>query len=200
MPLLVMPDGVRAAGFVPPGIEVNQVFGSFTGVRDGRRVIQVPAGLAGPFRLVSPPPADGKYSSPSSAGPATGPSTGASGAAGRGRASAAAARSCSASASSSGPTRGPRGWSTAGSARSGSGWAACRRPSCCRRSSSPRPSSVSPEALLRPGDVDPVPVGRRRVLEEVVAPPAIDADGTVARGARGQLVEQRGGFRQRRPR
>jgi FecR protein len=62
MPLLVMPDGVRAAGFVPPGIEVNQVFGSFTGVRDGRRVIQVPAGLAGPFRLVLVATGDGTYS------------------------------------------------------------------------------------------------------------------------------------------
>jgi hypothetical protein len=62
MPLLIMPDGVRAAGFVPPGIEVNQVFGSFTGVRDGRRVVQVPAGLAGPFRLVLAATGDGEYS------------------------------------------------------------------------------------------------------------------------------------------
>jgi hypothetical protein len=62
VPLLIMPDGVRAAGFVPPGIEVNQVFGSFTGVRDGRRVVQVPAGLAGPFRLVLAATGDGAYS------------------------------------------------------------------------------------------------------------------------------------------
>jgi hypothetical protein len=62
MPLLIMPDGVRAAGFLPSGVEVNQVFGSFTGVRDGRRVIHVPAGLAGPYRLVVVAVADGAYS------------------------------------------------------------------------------------------------------------------------------------------
>ena len=56
-----MPDGVRAAGFVAPGVEVNQVFGSFTGARDGRHVIEVPAGLAGPYRLVLAATGDGDY-------------------------------------------------------------------------------------------------------------------------------------------
>jgi hypothetical protein len=60
-PLLVMPDGARAAGFVPPDLEVNQVFGSFTGIREGRRVIQVPGGLAGPYRLVLAATGDGPY-------------------------------------------------------------------------------------------------------------------------------------------
>lgn len=60
-PLLVMPDGARAAGFVPPDLEVNQVFGSFTGVREGRRVIQVPGGLVGPYRLVLVATGDGPY-------------------------------------------------------------------------------------------------------------------------------------------
>jgi len=60
--LLVMPDGTRAAGFMPDGAEVNQVFGSFSGVRDGRRVIQVPAGLAGPYRLVLVATGDGPCS------------------------------------------------------------------------------------------------------------------------------------------
>ena len=61
LPLLIMPDGVRAAGFVAPGVEVNQVFGSFTGARDGRHVIEVPAGLAGPYRLVLAATANGDY-------------------------------------------------------------------------------------------------------------------------------------------
>ena len=61
LPLLIMPDGVRAAGFVAPGVEVNQVFGSFTGMRHGRRVIEVPAGLAGPYRLVLAATGDGDY-------------------------------------------------------------------------------------------------------------------------------------------
>jgi hypothetical protein len=61
LPLLIMPDGVRAAGFVPPGIEVNQVFGSFTEERDGRHVVEVPAGAAGPYRLVITAVGDGDY-------------------------------------------------------------------------------------------------------------------------------------------
>jgi hypothetical protein len=61
-PLLVMPDGTRAAGFTPEGLEVNQVFGSFSDARDGRRVIQVPAGLPGPYRLVLVATGDGAAS------------------------------------------------------------------------------------------------------------------------------------------
>lgn len=53
LPLLLMPDRARVAGFVAPGIEVNQVFGSVTGqAADGRRGIEVPAGLSGPYVLV----------------------------------------------------------------------------------------------------------------------------------------------------
>ena len=48
-PLVVMPDGVRLAGFVAPGIEVNQVFGSLTAQRDAARLVEVPAGAAGPY-------------------------------------------------------------------------------------------------------------------------------------------------------
>jgi hypothetical protein len=61
LPLLVMPDGVRAAGFVAPGVEVNQVFGSFTGARNSRHVIEVPAGLAGPYRLMLAATGEGDY-------------------------------------------------------------------------------------------------------------------------------------------
>ena len=61
LPIVVMPDGVRAAGFAARDIEVNQVFGSFTGMRDGRRVIEIPAGLPGPFRLVLVADGDGAY-------------------------------------------------------------------------------------------------------------------------------------------
>jgi hypothetical protein len=53
LPLLLMPDRVRVAGFVAPGIEVNQVLGSATSqALDGRRAIEVPAGLAGPYLVV----------------------------------------------------------------------------------------------------------------------------------------------------
>lgn len=51
-PLVLMPDESRVAGFVAPGIEVNHVFGSFTGIAEnGTHVIEVPAGLPGPFAL-----------------------------------------------------------------------------------------------------------------------------------------------------
>ena len=53
LPLMLMTDKVRVAGFVSPQLEVNQVFGSFTGVTDrGGRVVEVPAGVAGPFTLI----------------------------------------------------------------------------------------------------------------------------------------------------
>jgi len=60
-PLIVMPDGVRLAGFVDPGIEVNQVFGSLTARRDDVRVLEVPAGLPGPYRVFLSGIADGSY-------------------------------------------------------------------------------------------------------------------------------------------
>ena len=49
-PLLEMPGGSLHAGFVAPGIEVNQVFGAVTRVNpDGTRVIEVPAGTPAPY-------------------------------------------------------------------------------------------------------------------------------------------------------
>jgi hypothetical protein len=62
LPLVVMPDGVRLAGFVPPGIEVNQVFGSFTARRpDETRSVEVPGGLPGPYQILLTGIADGPF-------------------------------------------------------------------------------------------------------------------------------------------
>jgi hypothetical protein len=53
LPLVEMPDKVRVAGFVAPVWEVNQVFGAFTGkTADGAHLVEVPAGIPGPFLLV----------------------------------------------------------------------------------------------------------------------------------------------------
>ena len=53
LPLVVMDDGIRVAGFVVPTIEVNQVFGSLTRADgDGTHVVEVPAGATGPFTVV----------------------------------------------------------------------------------------------------------------------------------------------------
>ncbi len=53
LPLVLMDDQARLAGFVAPGIEINQVFGSYTGLgSDGGRTIEVPAGTAGPFTVI----------------------------------------------------------------------------------------------------------------------------------------------------
>jgi hypothetical protein len=53
LPLLLMSDKLRVAGFVAPGLEVNQVFGSRTGMEGyGTRTIEVPAGVSGPFTLI----------------------------------------------------------------------------------------------------------------------------------------------------
>jgi hypothetical protein len=61
-PLVVMPDGVRLAGFVAPGIEVNQVFGSLTARRaDETRVVEVPGGLPGPYLVILTGAADGPF-------------------------------------------------------------------------------------------------------------------------------------------
>jgi hypothetical protein len=61
-PLVVMPDGVRLAGFVTPGIEVNQVFGSLTARRpDETRVVEVPGGFPGPYRVILSGIADGEF-------------------------------------------------------------------------------------------------------------------------------------------
>jgi len=53
LPLLEMPDKIHVAGFVAPVWEVNQVFGALTGkTADGAHIIEVPAGVPGPFLLV----------------------------------------------------------------------------------------------------------------------------------------------------
>jgi|GEM_PF-758928 len=53
LPLILMSDNLRVTGFVAPGLEVNQVFGSRTGIEGyGIRTIEVPAGLPGPFTLI----------------------------------------------------------------------------------------------------------------------------------------------------
>lgn len=53
LPLTLMADRARVAGFVSPRFEVNQVFGSFTGLTEqGSRVVEVPAGATGPFTLI----------------------------------------------------------------------------------------------------------------------------------------------------
>ena len=61
-PLVVMPDGVRLAGFVPPGIEVNQVFGSLTARRPEETwVVEVPGGFPGPYLVYLAGIADGAF-------------------------------------------------------------------------------------------------------------------------------------------
>jgi hypothetical protein len=51
-PLVEMPSPTLLAGFVAPGIEVNQVYGSVTRVNaDGTRTIEVPAGYPGPYTV-----------------------------------------------------------------------------------------------------------------------------------------------------
>ena len=60
-PLVVMPGGVRLAGFVDPGIEVNQVFGSLTARRDDGWIVEIPGGAPGPYRVLLTGVADGDY-------------------------------------------------------------------------------------------------------------------------------------------
>jgi hypothetical protein len=61
-PLVLMPDKVRVAGYVAPGIEVNQVLGSVTGAAmDRTHVVEVPAGVQGPFTLVLEGRQDGPF-------------------------------------------------------------------------------------------------------------------------------------------
>jgi hypothetical protein len=62
LPLVVMDDGVRVAGFVAPTIEVNHVFGSLTKANeDGTHIVQVPAGATGPFTVVVEGVRDGAF-------------------------------------------------------------------------------------------------------------------------------------------
>ena len=61
-PLLEMPTLPLLAGFVAPGIEVNQVYGSVTRVNaDGTRTVEVPAGYPGPYTVRMQGAADGPY-------------------------------------------------------------------------------------------------------------------------------------------
>jgi FecR protein len=53
LPLLRMPDGRIAAGFLTGEVEVNQVFGSLTERQGGDRwLVEVPAGYEGPYTLI----------------------------------------------------------------------------------------------------------------------------------------------------
>jgi hypothetical protein len=62
LPLVTMPDGTRLAGFVPPGVEINQVFGSLTATAaGGARSVDVPAGVAGPFVVTLAAVGDGPF-------------------------------------------------------------------------------------------------------------------------------------------
>jgi hypothetical protein len=61
-PLLEMPYVPLQAGFVAPGVEVNQVYGSITRVNpDGTRLIEVPAGYPGPYTIRLHGAADGPF-------------------------------------------------------------------------------------------------------------------------------------------
>src|SRR5260370_5916825 len=53
VPLLRMPDGVVAAGFLAESVEVNQVFGSLSASRGKQRwTVEVPAGAGGGYTLI----------------------------------------------------------------------------------------------------------------------------------------------------
>jgi hypothetical protein len=53
LPLLRMPDGRVAAGFLAGEVEVNHVFGSLTERQGGDRwLVEVPAGYEGPYTLI----------------------------------------------------------------------------------------------------------------------------------------------------
>src|SRR5260370_7277679 len=53
VPLLRMPDGVVAAGFLAESVEVNQVFGSLSASRGKQRwTVEVPAGAEGVYTLI----------------------------------------------------------------------------------------------------------------------------------------------------
>ena len=53
VPLVRMPDGRVAAGFLAPDVEVNQVFGSLTEAKGGQRwLVEVPGGHEGPYTLI----------------------------------------------------------------------------------------------------------------------------------------------------
>lgn len=52
-PLVRMPDGRVAAGFLAADVEINQVFGSLTEAKGGQRwLVEVPGGHEGPYTLI----------------------------------------------------------------------------------------------------------------------------------------------------
>ena len=62
LPVILMPDRARMAGFTDPDTDVNQVFGSYTGMDgEGHRVVEVPAGVSGPFTLIVQGEQDGPF-------------------------------------------------------------------------------------------------------------------------------------------
>lgn len=62
LPVILMPDRARIAGFTDPETEVNHVFGSYTGMDgEGHRVVEVPAGVSGPFILILQAEQDGPF-------------------------------------------------------------------------------------------------------------------------------------------
>ena len=52
VPMVRMPDGRVAAGFLAGEVEVNQVFGSLTEGKRGKWLVEVPAGHEGPYTLI----------------------------------------------------------------------------------------------------------------------------------------------------
>jgi hypothetical protein len=62
VPMLRMPDGGVAAGFLAGEVEVNQVFGSLTEGRPGRWLVEVPAGHEGPYTLILTGTGSGAFS------------------------------------------------------------------------------------------------------------------------------------------
>lgn len=52
VPMVKMPDGQVAAGFLAPDVEVNQVFGSLTSGDGKRWLVEVPGGIEGPYTIV----------------------------------------------------------------------------------------------------------------------------------------------------
>jgi hypothetical protein len=61
LPLIRMPDGLRMAGWMPSGDEVNHVFGSLTEAGAEGRQVEVPGGLPGPYMVSIAGLADGPF-------------------------------------------------------------------------------------------------------------------------------------------
>lgn len=62
VPLVRMPNGSRAAGFLAPDVEVNQVFGSLTEAKGGQRwLVEVPGGHEGPYTVILTGAGTGPY-------------------------------------------------------------------------------------------------------------------------------------------